>query len=166
MSAAYIILSLVVLERLAELALAHRNTKRLKAAGAVEHGAGHYPLFVVLHAAWLFALFFTVRPTTAISWPLIAIYGLLMVGRVWVVVSLGRFWTTRVITLSGAPLVRRGPYRFLRHPNYLIVTAELLVLPLAFGAWWIALVFSALNFALILHRIRIEEAALDGRRAA
>ena len=85
--------------------------------------------------------------------------------RLWVLASLGRYWTTRVITVSGAPLVRRGPYRFMRHPNYLVVIAEIAVLPLIFGAWQIAAIFSALNVALLAHRIRVEDAALAPRRA-
>lgn len=166
MSTPYILLWIVVLERLAELALARHNTKRLLAQGAVEYGARHYPLFIVLHVSWLVAIFFFVHPGMSISWPLIALYGLLIVGRAWVIVSLGRYWTTRVISISSTPLSRRGPYRFLRHPNYLIVIGEIAVLPLAFGAWWIALVFSLLNLMLVLHRIRVEDQALAPRRAA
>lgn len=166
MSAAYIVLSLVVAERLTELAIAARNARRLFAAGAVEHGRGHYPLFVVLHAAWLASLFIAVKPDQPILWPLVGVYGLLVLGRVWVIASLGRFWTTRVITLSGAPLVQRGPYRFVRHPNYLVVIGEIALLPLVFGAWQIALVFSLLNLALVGYRIRIEDAALAPRRSA
>ena len=88
----------------------------------------------------------------------------LQAARVWVLATLGRYWTTRIITLPDAPLVRRGPYRFVRHPNYLIVAAEIAVLPLVFGAWQIALVFSILNLLLLSHRIRRENAALAGRR--
>ena len=84
--------------------------------------------------------------------------------RLWVILRLGRCWTTRIITLPGAPLVRRGPYQFLRHPNYLIVQAEIAVLPLAFGAWEVALLFSVLNGQLLRRRIRIEDEALAPRR--
>lgn len=164
MNTPYILLSIVVLERLAELALARHNTKCLLAAGAVEHGARHYSLFVMLHASWLVVLFLFVRPGMSISWPFVACYGLLIAGRVWVIVSLGRFWTTRVITMPGEPLVKGGPYRFLRHPNYLIVIGEIAILPLAFGAWRIAAVFSLLNLMLIRYRIRIEDRALAPRR--
>ena len=89
---------------------------------------------------------------------------MLQPARLWVVLSLGRLWTTRVLSLPGAPLVRTGPYRWLRHPNYLIVTVEIAVLPLAFGAAAIAVAFSALNLALIARRIAIEDRALAPRQ--
>ena len=150
----------VLLQRLAELAYAQANTRRLTAAGGIESGARHMPLLVAVHAGWLAALFFLVPADAPTSWPLLALYALLQVGRLWVIAALGRRWTVRVITLPGAPLVKGGPYRFCRHPNYLIVAAEIAVLPLAFGAWQIALLFSALNAAVLAHRIRVEEAAL------
>jgi methyltransferase len=160
-----ILLLLVALARLAELALARRNTRRLLAAGGYETGRGHYPLIVLLHAAWLLALLFGVPADAAPRWGWLALFLLLQLGRVWVLLSLGRFWTTRIITLPGAPLVRRGPYRFLRHPNYLVVELEIVSLPLAFGAGWIALVFGLANATLLLWRVRAEETALAGRRA-
>ena len=163
MSPVYAITALVVSERLAELAIAGRNTRRLLAEGAVEHGRGHYAIFVLLHAAWLGAIAVTVPADRPVLWPLVGVYFLLILGRIWVIASLGRFWTTRVVTLASAPLVRRGPYRFMRHPNYAIVVAEIAVLPLAFGAWQIALVFSLLNLLLVAHRIRVEERALAPR---
>ena len=156
MSAAYAILGLVALQRLIELVYARRNTRRLLAVGAIEHGVQHYPLFVLLHTAWLVTLFAAVSSTIEISWPLIAIYGVLQLGRLWVILSLGKYWTTRIIAPPDAPLVTRGPYRFMRHPNYAVVVAEIAVLPLAFGLWRIALVFSLLNLALLYHRCRIE----------
>ncbi|HTS91663.1 MAG TPA: isoprenylcysteine carboxylmethyltransferase family protein [Stellaceae bacterium] len=149
--------------RLGELLLAARNTRALLAAGAVERGSGHYPLIVAVHAGWLAAIALTVPDSAQISWPLIAVFVGLQALRVWVLASLGRFWTTRIITLPGAPLVRRGPYRFIRHPNYLLVAAEIAVLPLAFGAWQVALIFSALNAGVLAWRIRLENEALAGR---
>jgi methyltransferase len=159
-----VIVLLVAAQRLAELAYARRNGRRLLAAGGIEYGRGHYPLMVLLHAAWLIALFLLVPPDAAVSWPLIGVYLLLQGARLWVLASLGRFWTTRVITVPGAPLVRRGPYRWVRHPNYLVVAAEIAVLPLAFGAWQLALAFSLANAALLAVRIRTEENALAPRR--
>lgn len=150
--------------RLIEMIYANRNTARLLAEGGCEAGAGHYPLFVLLHAGWLAALFLAVPKDSVIVWPLIGVFAALQLGRLWVIASLGRYWTTRIITVAGAPMVRRGPYRLLRHPNYVLVTAELAVLPLAFGAWRIAIVFTILNAALLSHRIRIENAALAERR--
>ena len=160
MGLAQIVTLLVALQRLAEVGYARRNARRLLAAGGVEHGAGHYPLFVALHAGWLVALFVLVPADAPANWGLLGLYGLLQLGRLWVIASLGRRWTTRVIVVPGAPLVTRGPYRFLRHPNYLVVALEIPVLPLAFGAWHIALAFGLANLALLAQRIRVEERAL------
>ncbi len=160
MNLAQIVTLLVALQRLAELGYARRNARRLLAAGGVEHGAGHYPLFVALHGAWLVALFVLVPAEAPADWGLLGLYGLLQLGRLWVIASLGGRWTTRVIVVPGAPLVTRGPYRFLRHPNYLVVALEIPVLPLAFGAWQIALGFGLANLALLAQRIRVEERAL------
>lgn len=162
----FLILGFVVAQRLGELAYARRNTVRLLARGGTETGAGHYPLFVLLHGSWLIALAALVPPWAGINLPLLLVFAALQVGRVWVLFSLGQHWTTRVITVPGAPLVRRGPYRFLRHPNYAIVAAEIAVLPLVFGAWEIALIYSLLNLALLRHRIRIENKALAPWRTA
>ena len=150
--------------RLAELAYARRNARRLLQRGGQEVGAGHYPMFVALHAAWLAATFISVPADTPPSLPLAVLLAALLVARAWTIWSLGPYWTTRVITLPGAPLVRRGPYRFLRHPNYVIVAGEIAVLPLIFGAWRLALLFSVVNAALLWHRIRIEDQALAPRR--
>ena len=163
MSWVAVIVALVAVERIAELVHARRNTRALLARGAIEAGAGHYPLLVLLHGAWLAALLYAVPADTMPSSGWLGAFGLLQGLRLWVLASLGPYWTTRIITLPGAPLVRRGPYRFLRHPNYVVVVAEIAVLPLAFGAWRIALVFSALNLALLAWRIRIEQQALAPR---
>lgn len=166
MTLLHAVLLAVLAQRLGELAYARRNEARLKSTGGVEHGAAHYPLFVLLHAGWLLALWAWVPPQTPANWWLLGGFATAQLARLWVLVSLGRWWTTRVITLPGAPLVRRGPYRFVRHPNYLIVVAEIALLPLAFGAWRIALAFSLLNALLLAWRIRIEDRALAERRRA
>ena len=159
------ILALGVALRLAQLAWARRNTRRLLAAGGTEHGAAHYPMIVALHAAWLAALLFLmIEPGASPNWWLLGLFAALQVGRAWVIWSLGPLWTTRVITVPDEPLVQRGPYRFLRHPNYAVVAGEIAVLPLVFGAWEVAVVFSVLNAAMLWHRIAVEEAALADRR--
>jgi methyltransferase len=164
MSAVAVAVSLVAAERLGELVLARRNTRALLRAGGVEHGRGHYPLLVTLHAAWLAALLAFVPAATRPVWALIALYLVLQVARLWTLATLGRYWTTRIVTVADAPLVRRGPYRYVRHPNYAIVAVEIAVLPLAFGAWEIALIFTLANAALLAWRIRIEDQALRARR--
>lgn len=163
MSVLWAVLALVAAQRLGELWLARRNAARLLARGAVEHGRGHYPLIVALHAGWLAALALLVPPETPPDWFWLAFFLVLQAGRVWVIASLGGRWTTRVIVPPGEPLVRRGPYRYIRHPNYLIVTLEIAVLPLAFGAWEIALAFSVLNALALAWRLRVEGAALGYR---
>lgn len=162
---AYAVLAVMALQRLGELFLSSRNTRLLKAQGAVESGAGHYVLIVALHVCWLASvLIFLPRPTPVL-WPLVALLALAQAMRLWVVMTLGPFWTTRIISLPGAPLVKTGPYRFLRHPNYWAVTAEIAALPLAFGEVAVAMVFSVINAGLLSWRVREEDAALAGRRA-
>jgi methyltransferase len=158
------VVAIVALLRVAELLYADRNTRRLRALGAVEIAPQQYPWFIVLHASWLASLLLFIPANTPPNLYMLAIFALAQVARVWVIATLGDFWTTRVITLPGAPLVRRGPYRFVRHPNYVIVSVELAVLPLAFGAWIIALIFTCANAALLAWRISAEDAALDARR--
>jgi methyltransferase len=153
------ILALVTFERLGELWLANRNTKRLLSEGAREHASGHYPLIVALHASWLVTLWW-LAPSQSIQPLWLAFFFLIEIGRLWVLASLGERWTTRIIVLPDAPLVRRGPYRFVDHPNYLVVIAEILVLPLAFGLWRTALVFTVLNAILLTIRIHAENRAL------
>jgi methyltransferase len=157
------ILALVTLQRLAELSLATRNSRRLLAQGAVEHGASHYPLVVALHALWLAALWWW-APGRPVSIPLLIFFLVLQVGRLWVIGTLGERWTTRIIVKPGVPLVRRGPYRFMNHPNYLIVVLEVAVLPLVFGLWQLALVFSLLNAVVLAIRIGEENRALTSLR--
>jgi methyltransferase len=154
-----LILAFATLQRLAELVLAHRNTRRLLARGAVESGGEHYPIIVGLHAAWLAGLWWLAWDQPA-SLVLLGVYVLVVALRIWTMASLGERWTTRIITLPGAPLVKRGPYRFIPHPNYAVVAAEVALLPLVFGLVTYAVVFSVLNASVLFVRIRAEERAL------
>jgi methyltransferase len=156
----------VALLRLAELAYARSNQARLLARGGHEVGAGHYPLIVLLHTAWLAALFLGVPGTVAPNWFLLGGFLVLQFLRVWIITSLGPYWTTRIITVPNEPLSRRGPYRWMRHPNYTVVVAEIALLPLAFGAWRIALGFSLTNAGLLAWRIAAENRVLDDRTGA
>jgi methyltransferase len=152
------------LQRVVELVLARRNTVQLRRLGAMEADAEGYPLFVLLHAGWLVTLALFVPASATPVWSLLGLFALLQLGRLWVISSLGRYWTTRIVTLPNAPLVQAGPFRWFRHPNYLLVIAEIAVLPLTFGAVPIAVSFSAVNLILIIRRIRIEESVLAPRR--
>ena len=161
---AYAIIGLVVLQRFGELILANRNTQRLKARGAVEIGAGHYRFIVLLHMAWLMAVLWLLPAPLVIHWAWLALFLLLQAARIWVIATLGPYWTTRIISLADAPLIKSGPYRFLRHPNYVIVAGEILALPLAFGEILVAVIFSIVNAAMLFWRIREEDTALVSRR--
>ena len=166
MALASIILAFVVLQRGAELIYSSRNAARLRQRGGVEFGRSHYPFMVLIHAAWLIAIAIGVWRNPIVRTVPLAIYAVLQILRVWVLATLGPFWTTRVISVPGEPLVLRGPYRFFRHPNYLVVIGEIATLPLVFGQVTNALVFSALNLAIIAWRVRVENAALASRRTA
>jgi methyltransferase len=157
------LLVLVTAQRLAELVIAKRNTAALMARGAVEHGAGHYPAMVLMHAAWLIGLWLFAAGLEP-NLPLAALYMLLQAFRVWTLASIGGRWTTRIIVLPGETLVAKGPYRFMRHPNYAVVVAEILVLPLVFGLNAYAILFSVLNALMLGVRISAEEEALAGVR--
>ncbi len=164
MTAAATILALVTLQRIGELLLARRNTKRLLARGAGEVGASHYPLIVLLHAAWLITLWAFGRDQQ-VNWLLLAGFAVLQALRVWILVSLGARWTTRIIVLPGEPLITSGLYRYLPHPNYVVVTAEIALLPLALHLPLVALLFTVLNAIVLLIRIRIEARALAASAA-
>ena len=163
MIGAFVVLALVTLQRLGELLLAERNTRRLLAKGAHEVGRGHYPFMVAVHAGWLVTLWL-LGPGPPIHLLPLVFYVALQVARVWVIATLGERWTTRIIILPGAPLVRHGPYRWLDHPNYVIVIAEIAVLPLVFGLPAVAAFFSVLNAIVLWVRVREENAALAGHR--
>ena len=164
MTLLYLIIALVTLQRLAELLLATSNTRWLKSHGGIETGAKHYPLFIILHTSWLLAILLTTPVNAVVNWWVLSAFVILQLGRVWVIATLGRFWTTRIISVPDAPLIKKGPYRFVSHPNYIIVTGEIALLPLVFGNWQIALLWSVFNALLLAWRIRIENTALAERK--
>jgi methyltransferase len=162
MTLTLLVLAFVTLQRLGELVIAQRNTARLLSAGAIEVAPGHYPLMVALHTAWLIGLwYFALALHLASPDPILLVVFFVLQGlRVWVLMTLGPRWTTRIITVPGEQLVARGPYRYLSHPNYCVVIGEILVLPLAFGLIWYGVVFSILNLAILSVRVRAENKAL------
>ena len=158
---AALFLAFLVVQRLSELVIARRNTARLLARGAREVGAGHYPVMVALHTAWVLALIvFGWSHPLHMGW--LAVYAVLQVFRIWILGTLGSRWTTRIIVID-EPLVARGPFRFIPHPNYTLVVAEIIVAPLVLGLTWVAVVFTLLNAAMLYHRIGVEDAALRGK---
>jgi methyltransferase len=157
----------VIAQRLLELQLANRNTQYMKRVGGYEVGADHYPRIVGLHVAFFIVLLleFSIRRPELELWmagPL-AVFLLLQAARVWCIRSLGPRWNTRIYIVPGAKLVRRGPYRWLRHPNYVVITLELMIFPLLFGCFLTAAVFPLLNILVLRKRIEVENQALhDG----
>jgi len=163
-TAAEFILAAVTAQRAGELVLSHYNTRRLMARGAIEAAPRHYPLMVVVHAAWLISLwvFGHDRPINILA---LIVYLALQGLRLWVMRTLGPRWTTRIIVLPGERLVSAGPYRFLPHPNYAVVAGEIAVLPFALDLPLVAVIFSILNSAVLAIRIRAENRALDASAA-
>lgn len=159
---AHVLIVLVALQRLGELVYARRNTSALLARGAREASPGHYPLMVLLHAGWIVALFALTDPNPVPQWPWLVIFAICQALRLWVLMDLGPYWTTRIIVMNGAPAVRRGLYKYVRHPNYLIVAFEVPALPLGLGMPKTALVFGLLNLAILAWRVRAEDAARRG----
>lgn len=153
------LLAFLTAQRIAELWWVRQNERRLFAAGGVEYGRAHLPLIVLLHAAWIVGMWVLAydRPVNLFFLTLVV---LLQIARFWVLISLGRRWTIRIIVVAGERLVARGPYRFLRHPNYAVVTGEIAAVPLAVGLPVYALVFSILNAAVLAIRVPAEDAAL------
>jgi len=162
---ASVILAFVTVQRLGELALSRYNTSKLLARGAIEVGAGHYPLIVLVHAAWLIALWIWGRGES-VNLIVLALFVALQGLRVWIIATLGARWTTRIIVLPGEPLVASGPYRYLPHPNYAVVAAEIATLPLALHLPLLALIFTGLNAAVLAIRLRAETRALSASASA
>ncbi|CAA9447046.1 MAG: hypothetical protein AVDCRST_MAG78-2987 [uncultured Rubrobacteraceae bacterium] len=156
--------ALVAAQRLFELVIARRNERRARARGAVERGQGHYPLIVALHTLWLVSTLvegLLSGSDLPAFWPVpLALFLLVQPLRYWALFSLGRRWNTKVLIVPGEKPVRRGPYKYLDHPNYVVVVVEILTFPLIFGAWITALVFTILNAAILSVRIREENRAL------
>ena len=165
-----VFLGFLILQRISELILSARNAARLRARGAREHGRGHYPALVVLHTLFPIALAAEVLRLGARPGAWAPIWLAVWVGaqalRYSAIRALGESWNTRVLVVPGAALVKRGPYRWLRHPNYVAVVLELLAAPLMFGAWRTALVFSLANLLLLRIRIDCEERALEAAQDA
>jgi len=155
---AIMFLVFIVTQRLGELYIARKNTAALLARGAVEHGQWHYPYMIALHSLWVFGLLLAGH-VQQVNYFWLAVFGVLQFFRVWILVTLGERWTTRIIVLD-EPLVLEGPFKYFRHPNYMLVVAEIFVAPMVLGLWQMALVFSALNGAMLFIRIREEEKAL------
>jgi methyltransferase len=154
-----ILLAYLTVQRLIELWWARENEARLMASGGIEYGRSHLTLMILFHAAWMAGLWL-LASGHSIEPLFLALFVVLQLARFWVLATLGRRWTIRVIVVPGERLVAQGPYRFWRHPNYAVVTGEIALVPLALGLPAYALVFSILNAGILAIRITAENAAL------
>jgi len=157
------VLVYIVVQRLGELVHANRNTRRLLREGGREHGADHYQYFIFLHSAWIAIIALLVDPQHEIRPFLLTLFVATQLLRLWTLASIGRWWTTRIISAPHFDRVRRGPYRFVSHPNYMVVVLEIAIVPLMLGLPWVALIFSILNVILLRHRIDVENVVLGER---
>ena len=165
MGPAQIAALLVLVQRGIEELYSRRNTQALLAQGAVEAGRDYYPVVAVAHLAWIASIFFLIPAGAPVIWPLLVLYLALQIVRYWVIGTLGRYWTHRIITLDEAPVVKSGPYRWLKHPNYAVTLAETLLLPSVFGAFALGVIMTAVWAAVIRYKIELEDAALAERRS-
>jgi methyltransferase len=155
---------LVLVQRGLEEVYSERNTRALLAEGGREAGRDYYPVVAITHLAWIAAIFLLISPSAPILWALLVLYLLLQVARYWIIFTLGRYWTHRIITLPKAPIVRSGPYRWTRHPNYAVTIAETFLLPLVFADAAVAVIFGCVWSAVIYYKVLLEDAALSERR--
>jgi methyltransferase len=159
-----IVAVIILLQRGLEELYSQRNTRALIARGAREVGHSYYPVVAITHLAWIAAIFFLIPPDAEIYTPLAVLYAGLQVARYWIIGTLGRYWTHRIISLDDAPIVRRGPYRIIRHPNYAVTIAETFLLPMVFGCFALGAIVGTMWTAVLLHKIQLEDGALSNRR--
>jgi methyltransferase len=158
----FFFISYVIVLRIGELLLSKRNEKWLLQNMAVEYGKKHYPFIVALHLFFIISLIIEYLSQQTVSFSLffIILYFLILVFKAWVILSLGKFWNTKIYHISNLPLVTKGPYRYIKHPNYIIVIAEIVVIPLAFHLYFTAISFTILNAMMLCVRIKEENKAL------
>lgn len=160
----YLLFTVIAIQRTVELFIARRNEKWMKSKGAKEYGQKHYKLMVTIHLLFFVSLLvekiFAQKPLNEYWIGLFIIFLITQAGRVWVITSLGRYWNTKIIVLPEADVIVKGPYKYIKHPNYFIVTVELIVIPLMFNAYWTLFIFALLNQFILSIRIPIEEKAL------
>src|SRR5690625_1420750 len=161
----YLIFSVVILQRILELKIAQKNERWMKARSGIEVGRKHYPLFIYLHILFFVSLYYEVIKKELIVFQIVffIIFVIAQIGRFWCITSLGKFWNTKIIVIPNVIMIRKGPYRWIKHPNYVIVFIELFSLPLTFNAYIVAIIFPILHILLLLIRIPEEEKALAGK---
>jgi methyltransferase len=157
---AFIILGFVIIQRITELVISNHNTKKLIASGSKEYFSGHYPLIVALHFGWILALALTISKSSPVNIYLLVIYFLLQIVRYYIIISLHGNWTTRILRNSNRALVSQGIYKYIKHPNYIVIAVEIYLLPLIFGLWSVGFIFGTTNLFVLGIRIHYENKAL------
>lgn len=155
---------LLLLQRGIEELYSQRNTRALLAEGGYEIGRSYYPVVATTHIGWIASIFFLISPGAEIYMPAAILYGLLQIIRYWVIGTLGRYWTHRIITLDSGPVIRSGPYRYIRHPNYAVTIAETFLLPAVFGSLALGVIMGAIWSAVLVYKIALEDEGLAQRR--
>jgi methyltransferase len=153
-----IFISFFVLQRLSELYIARKNEQWLVAQGAVQYGQGHYPFIIVLHTLFIISIIteYIIRGGTQMSWIFLTIFIVILLFKFWALSSLGKYWNTKIYRIPGVYPVKKGPYKFLKHPNYMEVVCEIAIIPLVFHLYYTAVIFTILNAAMLTVRIRTE----------
>jgi Uncharacterized protein conserved in bacteria len=156
-------ISFVILLRIGELILSKRNEKWLLQNGAIEYGQKHYPLIVALHVFFIVSLIieYSMKRTVSCSSFLLVLYFLLLVFKAWIILSLGKFWNTKIYRIPNYPLIKKGLYRYFKHPNYMIVIIEIAVIPLIFHLYFTAVIFFVFNAIMLTVRIKAENRVLN-----
>jgi methyltransferase len=159
----FLFISFIILLRIGELLLSIRNEKWLLLNGAIEFGNKHYPFIVTLHILFIASLIFeySIKQTALCSLFFLTLYFLLLVFKTWVILSLGKFWNTKIYRIPNVPLIKKGPYSYFKHPNYMIVVGEIAVFPLIFHLYYTAVIFSLLNSIMLFVRIKKENKVLQ-----
>ncbi len=160
----FLFVGCIIAQRVIELVVAKRNERWIKARGGVEFGARHYPIIVLIHTTFLMTMILEVlsfERELSYFWVVLLVGFFLTQGmRIWAIRSLGPYWNTKIIVLPGASVVKKGPYRFIKHPNYVIVALEIVLIPLMFNAYITAIIFTIFNLLILAIRIPTEERAL------
>jgi methyltransferase len=157
------LISFVIFLRIGELILSKSNEKWLLENGAVEYGRNHYPYIVALHSLFLVSVIleYSIHTNPSFSLFMLIFYFSLLTFKTWVILSLGKFWNTRIYRIPNSPLIKKGPYQFFKHPNYMIVIAEIAVIPMIFNLYYTAIAFTILNLIMLTVRIRAENKVLQ-----
>ena len=155
---------ILALQRISELLIARRNEKKVLGEGAVEYDPLGYKVIVAMHVAFFLSFiaeYYILRRSLNTLWPLLLLVLLTAEAlRYWAISSLGKYWNTKIVVIPGTSLVSKGPYKYIRHPNYLAVVIEIAIIPLIFSCYITSALFTLFNLIVLRRRIRIEESAL------